>query len=181
MSAAMTSAESAHFVQFFDTDARLIETVSSFVRDSLESGCTCVVVATGAHRAAIAARLESLGLDAAAYAAAYRYISVAAALTLQKFMLESGPDPQRFHQNVGLLLRQAAASGRPVHVYGEMVGLLAERGQMAALIRLEELWNELSRYHTFRLFCGYPETPFATDERSRARVCATHAHVVQTR
>jgi hypothetical protein len=155
--------------------------VSSFVRDSLEAGGTCIVVATGAHRAAIAARLTALGLDPAAFAAAYRYISVDAALTLQKFMLESGPDPQRFHQHLGLLLRQAAAGGRPVHVYGEMVGLLAERGQMSAVIRLEELWNELSRYHTFRLFCGYPEAPFAADERSRAQVCATHGHVVHTR
>jgi MEDS: MEthanogen/methylotroph, DcmR Sensory domain len=171
-------AHTAHFVQFFDSDEQLICSVTAFVRRALETNCTCVVVATSAHREAIATRLESSGLDPAALAAAYRYISLDAEVSLRSFMDESGPDAQRFHQHMGLLLRQAAARGQPVHVYGEMVGVLASSGRMQQAIRLEEFWNELSRYHTFTLFCGNPSAPFDGDQRSRTRVCALHSHVV---
>ena len=174
----MTSANSAHFVQFFNEDERLVETVARFVRDGIEAGSTCVVLATNAHREQIAARLEILGLEPERLAAAYRYISIDADLALQSFMGEDGPDQQRFHHNMGLLLRQAAARGQPVHVFGEMVAILATQGRARAAIRLEELWNELSRYHTFRLFCGYPLAAFEGDVRSRAIVCANHSHVV---
>jgi len=171
-------AHTAHFVQFFDSDEQLVRIVTAFVRRALDTDCTCIVVATRAHRETIAARLESYGLDPAAFAAAYRYISLDAEVSLRSFMDESGLDPQRFHQNMGLLLRQAAARGQPVHIYGEMVGMLASGGRMREAIRLEELWNELSRYHTFNLFCGYPSAAFAGDGRSRAQVCALHSHVM---
>jgi len=168
----------AHSAQFFHTDEALVEAVTAFVRRALETNGTCLVVATPAHREAIAERLTGSGLDPAAYAAAYRYISLDADLTLASFMDDAGPDPARFHQNLGLLLRQAAARGQPVYVYGEMVGQLASSGRMRAAIRLEELWNELSRYHTFNLFCGYPSAAFANDERARAQICGLHTHVV---
>jgi hypothetical protein len=169
----------AHSAQFFDSDEALLEAVTAFVRRALEANCTCLVLATPAHRDAIAARLESSGLDPATYAAAYRYISLDAELTLNSFMDDAGPDPARFHQNMGLLLRQAAARGQPVYAYGEMVGLLASGGRMRAAICLEELWNELSRYHTFNLFCGYPSAAFADDERARAQISGLHSHVVR--
>jgi MEDS: MEthanogen/methylotroph, DcmR Sensory domain len=174
----MTAAHSAHFVQFFDADEGLIEAVVRFVREGIAAGSTCVVIATNAHREQIAARLEALGLEPERLAAAYRYISIDAHLALQSFMGVDGPDQQRFHHNMGLLLRQAAARGQPVHVFGEMVAILAMQGRARAAILLEELWNELSRYHTFRLFCGYPVAAFESDMRSRAIVCANHSHVV---
>jgi hypothetical protein len=168
----------AHSVQFFDTDEQLVDGVTGFVRRALETDCTCILVATSAHREAIDSRLEARGLSPAAYAAAYRYISLDAEQTMGGFMEESGPDPQRFHQSFGLLLRQASARGQPVHVVGEMASMLIARGRMRDALRLEELGNELGRYHTFTLLCVYQSTPFENDERRRAQVCALHTHVI---
>ena len=170
----------AHSVQFFDTDEQLVEGVTGFVRRALESDCTCILVATGAHREAIDTRLDACGLSPAACAAAYRYISLDADQTLGGFMDESGPDPQRFHQSFGLLLRQASSRGQPVHVVGEMASMLIERGRTRDALRMEELGNELSRYHTFTLLCVYQSAPFENDERRRAQLCALHSHVIAT-
>ena len=93
-------------------------------------------------------------------------------------MVDGVPDQQRFHSNVGLLIRQAAARGQPVRIFGEMVAVLATMGRMDAAIRLEELWNELSRQEDFALFCGYPAAAFRSDHRLRSRVCALHDHVI---
>jgi hypothetical protein len=170
----------AHFVQFFEADDRLVRGVSRFLGEGLESSCTCVAVATPEHRAAIADALAARGLDPAALEADYRYIALDASETLAKISVDGAPDGQRFHEVMGLLIRQVAARGQPVRIFGEMVALLAKAGRLDAVIRLEELWNELSRHHSFTLFCTYPLTAFAGDLRSQTLVCAIHGHVVPT-
>lgn len=168
----------AHFVQFFAADARLILEVTRFLAEGLEAGATCMVLGTSEHRAAFAAELRSRGLDPVAMEAEYRYISLDVAEVLAKLMRDGRPDRQRFHEVLGQLIMQAAARGQPVRVFGEMATLPASEGQRDALIRIEELWNELSRHHSFTLFCAYPLAAFAGDPHSRELICATHGHVV---
>lgn len=172
--------QSAHVVQFFEADDRLVDAVSRFTREGIESGYTCVIVATEAHRERLDAALGPAGLDAEMLSAQYRYISLDAGSMLATFMVEGQPDQERFHRNMGLLIRQAAARGQPVRIFAEMVALLAADGNNAAVVRLEELWNELSRHHNFTLFCGYPTTAFAGDARTRNLICAIHSHVLPT-
>ena len=170
----------AHFVQFFDADDRLVRGVSRFIGEGLESNCTCIAIGTSEHREAIAAELRRRGLDPVSLEAEYRYISLDARHLLSIFMRHGQPDQQLFHQAMGQLIRQAAARGQPVRVFGEMVAVLAAENRRDAVIRLEELWNELSRHHSFTLFCAYPVTAFAGDLRSQTLVCAIHGHVVPT-
>lgn len=172
----MTSA--AHFVQFFNDTDHLIEAVSDFARDSIVKGDTCLVVATAQHRQAIEADLTREGLDVRALSAQHRYISLDTHRLLSTFMVEGEPDRHQFHFHVGLLLRQTAARGHPVRIFGEMVAVLASMGRMDTAVKLEELWNELSRQEHFTLFCGYPATAFHGDHRMRLRVCALHDHVI---
>lgn len=40
-------------------------------------------------------------------------------------------------------------------MYGEMVNLLWEKGNLSAALRLEQLWNELGKTHSFALHCSY--------------------------
>jgi hypothetical protein len=58
-----------------------------------------------------------------------------------------------------------------------MVDVLWRKGQTAAAIRLETLWNDLSRTHEFKLLCGYAMGNFykgsATDD-----ITAVHSHLV---
>jgi len=170
----------AHFVQFFDADDRLVRGVSRYIGEGLESNCTCVVIGTPEHRESIEIELRRRGLDPAALEAEYRYISLDAQHMLTKFMREGRPDQQLFHEIMGMLIRQVGARGQPIRVFGEMVALLAAANNRDAVIRLEELWNELSRHHSFTLFCAYPVHAFAGDMRSQTLVCAIHGHVVPT-
>src|SRR5262245_20165900 len=159
--------QAAHFVQFYDADDDLIDAVGRFVHEGIDADATCVVLATSTHRELIAARLKALGLNPHALAAEYRYIALDAHLILLSFMSDDGPDQQRFHQNMGLLMRQAASRGQPVRVFGEMVSLLTEDGRVQDAIQLEELWNELSRHQNFTLFCAYRKTPYVNDIKTQ--------------
>lgn len=59
----------------------------------------------------------------------------------------------------------------PIHVYGEMVAVLWDAGQVAAAVELEARWNALASRFTFALLCGYPATslaaPAAAEEVAR--------------
>ena len=65
-------------------------------------------------------------------------------------------------------MRRAAATGRPVRAYGEMVALLWEHGDVLAAIELEELWNDLGRELDFSLLCAYRSASVQGDEHAQA-------------
>lgn len=69
--------------------------------------------------------------------------------------------------------------GRPVRIYGEMVGILWDMGDVAGAMRLETLWNELRRKVPFALHCGYELT--ARDDRAGLEaLCRLHGAVLDT-
>jgi hypothetical protein len=169
----------AHIVQFFRDDDEFIRAVGRYLREGLAAGDTCVAAATAAHHRQLDAYLFDAGLNPGALAAEYRYIPIKAEEMLPMFFdASTGIDVERFHSHCGLLLRQAAARGQPVRLFGEMVSLLVDQGQPAATIQLEELWNELSRQHNFTMFCSYRISPFTENPRHRKLLHGVHSHVV---
>ena len=174
-----TPQTAGHLVTFYDADEHLVATAGEYLREGLDAGCTCIVVATPAHRAGIAGQLANSGLNPAALESRYQYIPLDAQAMLTNFMVEGQLDRRRFHETVGLLMRQAAARGQPVRIYGEMVAMLAAENSLEASLELEELWNELSRQQTFLLLCGYPNAVFNSDAKraERRHICAVHSRV----
>ncbi len=168
-----------HFVQFYESDEFLIESVSGFVAAALNEGQSSVVIATHAHRVALQRKLAADGIAIAGAIEAGRYIVLDAADTLAKFMVDGLPDARLFTAHVGQAISQLAQGGRRVHAFGEMVALLWAEGNRHAAIRLEELWNELGKSHRFALFCAYPIAGF--DDVSHAvpfnGICACHTRV----
>jgi hypothetical protein len=91
--------------------------------------------------------------------------------TLTSFLVEGHLDHAAFERVVGGLVRNAAAGGRSVRIFGEMVALLWDRGLVPAAIELETYWNDLARETPFSLFCAYPSAACS------AEICALHTDV----
>ena len=172
--------ESEHFVQFYETDLFLVDSVSSFIGMGLSAGDACIVVATRAHREGLQNRLQGYGLDVVAASARGQYISLDAAETLSKFMVDGSPDPWCFAQVVGGIVAQATKGWPRVRAFGEMVALLWAEGNQDAAIRLEELWNDLQKSCSFSLFCAYPMSGFGGKEyiEPLGGVCSVHSRVI---
>lgn len=171
--------KSTHIVQFFNSDEEYVSAAGAYLREGLEAGETCVAVATAEHRRQLDAYLLAAGLNPTALVAEYRYIPLQAERTLPMFFdPDTGIDRQRFHNQFNLLVSQAAARGQPVRLFGEMVSLLAEQGHAEEAIKLEELWNELSRHHSFHLFCFYKTSPFTQNPRYRKILRGLHSQMV---
>ena len=64
-----------------------------------------------------------------------------------------------------------------MRAYGEMVDVLWQDGLTSAALRLETLWNELTRTQDFSLLCGYAMRIFYKQAGMR-EICAQHSHVI---
>src|SRR5262245_15087484 len=79
----------AHSVQFYEDDDFLLDALSRFIGAALLAGDSALVIATKSHRAGLARRLTSRGLDLAPAITRSRYLSLDAAETLSTFMMDS--------------------------------------------------------------------------------------------
>jgi len=171
--------ESEHFVQFCETDSFIIHSVSEFIGAGLRAGDACIVLATKPHGESLEERLQGDGLEVAAARVRGQYVSIDAAAMLSKFMVDGEPSSESFAKVVGSMIARAA-KGRRVRVFGELVALLWADGNLAAAIRLEELWNDLGKIHAFSLLCAYPMHSFGGEvyELEFAEICKQHSHVI---
>ncbi len=161
---------SEHFVQFYESEVFLLDSLSGFIDTGLSAGDACIVIATKAHRERLEERLKAKGLDLIAAHTRGEYIALDAVETLSKFMVDGLPEPQRFLEIIGSIIRQAGEGRLRVRAFGEMVALLWEEGNQAGAIHLEELWNDLAGIHSFSLFCAYPMHGFGKAESLHAEV-----------
>lgn len=173
--------EMEHFVQFYEADAFLLNSLGGYIGTALKAGEVAIVVATGVHREGLDALLQASGLDVTEAAASGKYISLDAAETLSKFMVDGSPEPGRFAEIVGGVIERAGSGGQRVRAFGEMVALLWAEGNYPAAIRLEELWNGLmSQTQSFSLYCAYQMNGFDGEELAGklGDVCTTHSRVI---
>jgi PAS domain S-box-containing protein len=175
-------ASSGHFVQFYEEDPYLLDSLNEYVDAGFRSGEPVLVIATGPHREALEARLTADGVDVASAIAARRYVPMDAADTLSRFMVNGRPDPRRFDDVVGRAVRDAMPAGDPnrVRAFGEMVGLLWAEGNRDAALQLERLWNDLSREHDFSLLCAYAMSGFGDESHGQPflDICGEHSRVI---
>jgi signal transduction histidine kinase len=170
-----------HQVQFYDSEAFLLDRIWTFIRPALERNEGVIVIATPAHldmlkgqyalcRQYAGARQEGLS----------QYIALDARQTLSHIMVDDWPDAVRFKTHIGELIRRVSKDrSQPVYAFGEMVALLCADGKRRAAIRLEQLWTELLEEYPVSLLCAYPMGAFASEEDRDAfqEICDSHTHV----
>src|SRR5688572_26221693 len=137
-----TAPLSAHHVQLFDSSKSLADTLAQFLIAGFGRGEPLLLVVTPPHRELLSDRLQRAGLNIHNATIANRLTILDAAATLDKFMRQDRPDPAAFDEVVGSLVARLSG-GKRTCIYGEMVDVLAARGNYRAACELESLWNDL--------------------------------------
>jgi PAS domain S-box-containing protein len=172
-----------HVVHFYQEDRALIEELTTLVRVSLGKGDAAIIVATKNHANALERQLKAEGLDVTGPKADGQFICLDSTESLALFMVDGMPDEEKFLKVFGRVVEQAEAAkaeDRGIVIFGEMVATLFTEGNHKAAIRLEELWNELSKKYTFSLRCAYPMEAFSSQEHAGPfmQICKEHSSVV---
>ena len=151
-----TAATSEHTVQFYEDESFLRETVARYIGAGLIDDESVVVIATEPHRREFRDALVAKGIDVERACATGRLTFLDARATLDAFMVDGVPDPDRFISVICGAIDACATDGafKRARLYGEMVDVLWRDGNPQAAIRLEELWNELGRARPFSLLCA---------------------------
>jgi hypothetical protein len=175
----MPTMTSEHHVQLFDSSRSLVETVGRFLVDGFGRGEPVLIVATPPHREMLSDALLSAGVNVHNATLVNRIVIADAAQTLDKFLRKDTPNPTAFREVIGDLLNRLSGHGGRVCVYGEMVDVLAARGNYKGALLLEELWNGLAERESFTLFCGYASGHFGDPRTAThlAEICAAHQHL----
>ena len=178
---AESRAENLHAVRLYRDDAELAGAVVPFLAEGVERREPVVVVATAEHVAWLRSGLAARGWKPARLEAEGRLLVADADETLPAILMGGVPSPDAFDRTAGALLdrAEAAAKGRPVRVFGEMVDVLCRRGDPRSAAVLEELWNRLRATRTFSLLCAYRVDLFdvAVQGSLLPNVCRAHTMV----
>ena len=172
-------AASEHMVQFFDSDESRVECVAGFVAEGYRAGEPTIVVLRPVNRAMVFEQLEAQGIPVQRAIDDGMIVVLNAVDTLRQISRNGSPDATAFETVVARPLAALALRGGRVRAYGEMVDLLAQRGELADAIRLEALWNDLGERTPLVLLCGYSAAHFVATATHRAlrEICAAHSGV----
>jgi len=172
-----------HEVLFYSDDRDLLDRVTHFIAVALKAGDAAIVLATKSHRDSLLQRLKAEGVDTDGALHQGTYISLDAADTLSRIMVNGMPDAVLFFTGLGGFIEVAikAAKSEPpqVVVFGEAVALLLADGKADAAIRFEQLGNDLAKKHQVHILCAYPLSSFRDekDEGVFQSICAEHSAV----
>jgi len=164
-----------HEVAAYEDATSLVARVADFVATSLDAGVPVVTVSRPEHLHAVEALLVTRGVDVARARRDGVLTTLDADESLARFLVDGRPDPDLFTAFVASVV---PTGGAGVSAFGEMVAMLWERGEVAAALELESLWNGVIARHPVRLLCAYPGSVLADAELGDvARMCGLHDHV----
>lgn len=160
-----------HMVAFFQRDGFVVDEVSAFIAEGLALGDMVIAVATAPHWRAIVARLDRDGIAHQRAESEGRLRFLDAEHALAAITNDGEVSIDRFRSMLGAFV----VPGSPTRVYGEVVSLLAQRGEVDAAIAIEHLGQELAHQGNVRVLCGYhvdPERPLTPAQIERIQ----HVH-----
>jgi hypothetical protein len=171
-----------HIVQLYQDQEFLNRAVCRFAGAALANGEGIILVPTLTHWNGIRPRLEAEGVDVEAARERGQLTVVDADELLPRFMRDAMPDSPIFLGLAGNLIAQAYAGGRyqKVRWWGEMVNVLWERGDVAASMNLEDLFDHLAKQHDIAIFCSFLMDNFDGEVHARMlpRLGTNHSHLI---
>ncbi len=171
-----------HIVQLYQDQQFLNRAVCRFAAAAIANGEGIILVPTIAHWDAFRPRLEDEGVDVKAAESRGQLTIVDADDLLPTFMRDGMPDSPVFLGLAAKVVTQARREGRypKVRWWGEMVNLLWERGDVAASMNLEDLFDQLAHEQDIAIFCSFLMDNFDGDVHARMlpRLGENHSHLI---
>ena len=176
------AAPSEHVVQLYQDQDFLNRAVCRFAAAALANGEGVILVPTVRHWNSFRPRLVAEGVNVAAAQERGQLTIVDADELLPRFMHNAMPDSPVFLGLAADVVARVRGGGRypKVRWWGEMVNILWERGDVAASMNLEDLFDQLAQKHDIAIFCSFLMDNFNGDIHTRIlpRLSENHSHLI---
>jgi DNA-binding NarL/FixJ family response regulator len=169
-----------HEALFYSSDTPMLDQWASVAEETLTTDATFLLLATAAHENTLRAMLQKRGVNVSRAVRDGRYVSLTVDETLSKFMVGDRLDETRFWNSVTSVILSAAKASTAeracVIACGECAPTLCAQGNAEAAIRLEQLWDEVTRMYRLDTFCAYSLDGCQCDDADDVREKISAAH-----
>lgn len=164
-----------HFLQFYESDEILLNSLEAYVMSAFALEETIVIIATDLHLQELHKRLKQ-HYNLAKQISRGKYTPLNAEMILSEIMTGEVVDTDKFNALIDKLLDKVnKIDNNKIRIFGELVALLWGQGNRKAVVALEKLWHQLCTSGKFSLFCAYPKTGFRQDAiESIHHICSLH-------
>ena len=171
-----------HVVQLYQDQGFLNRAVCRFAGAALANGEGVILVPTAEHWNAFRPRLEAEGVNVKDAQDSGQLTIVDADELLPRFMQKALPDGPMFLGLAGEIIAQTRGAGRfsKVRWWGEMVNVLWERGDVAASMNLEDLFDRVAHEQDIAIFCSFVMDNFNGEIHTHMlpRLGENHSHLI---
>jgi hypothetical protein len=171
-----------HVVQLYQDQDFLNRAVCRFAGAALANGEGLILVPTTEHWNAFRPRLEAEGVNVKDAQDRGQLTIVDADELLPRFMQGALPDGPMFLGLAGEIVARARGAGRfpTVRWWGEMVNVLWERGDVAASMNLEDLFDRVAHEQDIAIFCSFLMDNFNGEIHTHMlpRLGENHSHLI---
>jgi len=171
-----------HVVQLYQDQDFLNRAVCRFAGAALANGEGVILVPTTAHWNAFRPRLEAEGVDVKTALDRGQLNVVDADELLPRFMRHTMPEGPVFLGLAGEIIARTRSAGRfpKVRWWGEMVNVLWERGDVAASMNLEDLFDRVAHEQDIAIFCSFVMDNFDGEIHTHMlpRLGENHSHLI---
>lgn len=164
-----------HRMQLFDDSESKADAVSAFIAEHLAQDTPVICFMTPDHRDAVLARLANDEQPVELLQKTGRLAFFDASDALQGLMVDGHLNRNKFES----MLRDNIPQNQPCAIYGELVDLLAERGDLRQTQKLESWWSGMTAERPLTVFCGYASAHFGHPKSIPAllAICRAHSHL----
>lgn len=172
-----------HEVAFYPDDISLVEGYAKFIENALSAGNAIIVAVTESHRASLIPKLQANGVNVDEAIDQGSYVPLDAADIMATLTIHDVPDTIQCTKVIRDVIMRAAkgvsAEHARVMACGEIAPTMLSKGNPEGAIRLEHLWDEISRNYGVHSHCGYVWSASLTAESTPIfeRICAEHSVV----
>jgi hypothetical protein len=171
-----------HVVQLYQDQDFLNRAVCRFAGAALSNGEGLILVPTAVHWDAFRPRLEAEGVDVKDAQSRGQLTVIDADELLPRFMQKALPDGPMFLGLAGEAIARTRGSGNysKVRWWGEMVNVLWERGDVAASMNLEDLFDRVAHEQDIAIFCSFVMDNFDGEIHTHMlpRLGENHSHLI---
>jgi hypothetical protein len=172
-----------HIVQLYQDQDFLGRAVCRFGVAALAKGESFILLSTLPHWSAWRPRFEAQGVDVEAACARGQMTVFDAEEMLSRFMRDGMPHPPTFLGLVGDAVARARVGGRypRVRLWGEMVNILWERGNVTASMKVEALYEQyVGKKAGVSTVCAFLMDNFDSDIHARMlpKLSMNHSHLI---
>lgn len=170
-----------HEVEFYIGDRAFMEGLARFISVALEGGNAAILIATKSHFDGIIKSLDTQRVDIGLAMNSRSFIALNTRETLASFMVDGALDDGRFLEIAGRLVEEAGRTARGIRpcvaVCGDCASVLWAQGKADAAIRLEHLFEQLTKTHDVDVLCGYDLNVVRRLRGKQVfrRICAEHS------